>query len=221
MALAPPGQGRPRPWTPAGGGSAPRPLRSDRGKWRAEGAWASPREAKGEGGAFSKGDLQPGRGNPPTAGFKRLLGYGDLWRGRKRGSRGGNGKSRRPGGAAAFGGRGALRSPGQPNQSRGRGARRAPLPLLCARCARPPPPHARPQRPPYSPGLPRPATGRSRPAGGGTNPVEVRRSLRSQHNHRDQDKEQDEQPHNDAQYDPDRLVAGGGRRLGQRLPVLG
>ena len=109
--------------------------------------------------------------------------------------------------------------PAKPKQ--GQGGPPGPRPLLCARFARPPPSPAWPQRPPYSPGRSRPATGRSRPAGGGTNPVEVEGSLRSQHNHRDQPKEQDQQPHNHAQHDPDRLVAGGGRRLGQRLPVLG
>ena len=155
---------------------------------------------------------------PPLAVSKRLLGYGGLRRGKgwgtckvegNRSVRGGGGVWR-PGG---------LRPPGRQTKARA-GGLRAPCPCFvrASRARRPP---AGPQRPPYSPGRSRPATGRSRPAGGGTNPVEVRRSLRSQHNHRDQPKEQDQQPHNHAQHDPDRLVAGGGRRLGQRLPVLG
>ena len=42
MALAPHGQGRPRPWTPAGGGSAPRPLRSCGAEVGSGRVWASP-----------------------------------------------------------------------------------------------------------------------------------------------------------------------------------
>ena len=180
------------------------------------------RSQGGEGckGCFSKGCEWLGLGNRlrrfpkgfwGMAGYGREIGWGTCKVAGNRSVRGGGGVWR-PGGA--FG------PPGQPNQSRGRAALRAPGPCFvrASRARRPP---AWPQRPPYSPGLPRPATGRSRPAGGGTNPVEVRRSLRSQHNHRDQPKEQDQQPHNHAQHDPDGLVAGGGRRLGQRLPVLG
>ena len=157
---------------------------------------------------------------PPLAVSKRLLRYGGLRKGNRVGNAQGSRKPQRPGGAAAFGGRGASGPPAaKPKQGQGSPKGR-PAPALCALRA-PAAPPAWPQRSPHSPGLPRPATGRSRPAGGGTNPVEVEGSLRSQHNHRDQDKEQDQQPHNHAQHDPDRLVAGGGRRLGQRLPVLG
>ena len=157
---------------------------------------------------------------PPLAVSKRLLRYGGLRKGKGWGTCKVAGNRSVRGGRRRLAAGGGLWPPGQPNQSRGRAALRAAGPCFvrASRARRPP---AWPQRSPHSPGLPRPATGRSRPAGGGTNPVEVRRSLRSQHNHRDQPKEQDQQPHNHAQHDPDGLVAGGGCRLGQRLPVLG
>ena len=158
---------------------------------------------------------------PPSAVSKRLLGYGGLRKGNGVGNAQGSRKPQRPGGGGGVWRPGGLRPPRPPNQSRGRAALRAAGPCFvrASRARRPP---AGPQRSPHSPGLPpRPATGRSRPARGGTNPVEVEGSLRSQHNHRDQAKEQDQQPHNHAQHDPNRRIAGGRRRLGQRLPVLG
>ena len=178
------------------------------------------RGCKGCKGCFSKGCEWLGLGNRlwrfpkgfwGMVGYRREIGWGTCKVAGNRSVRGGRRR-------LAAGGPPAPPA-AKPKQGQGSPKGRPAL-ALCALCA-PAAPPAWPQRSPHSPGLPRPATGRSRPAGGGTNPVEVRRSLRSQHNHRDQPKEQDQQPHNHAQHDPDRLVAGGGRRLGQRLPVLG
>ena len=208
------------PGPPAGGGSAPRPLRSCGAEVESGRGVGLSRGCEGCKGCFSKGCEWLGLGNRLRRfpkGFWGMVGYGREI---------GWGTCKVAGNRSVRGGRRRLAAGGASgppaSQTKARAGRPFGPPCPCfvraSRARRPP---AWPQRPPYSPGRSRPATGRSRPAGGGTNPVEVRRSLRSQHNHRDQPKEQDQQPHNHAQHDPDRLVAGGGRRLGQRLPVLG
>ena len=134
------GQGRPRPWTPAGGGSAPRPLRSCGAEVGGGRGVGRSRGCKGCKGCFSGGCEWLGLGNRlwrfpkgfwGMVGYRREIGWGTCKVAGNRSVPGGGGGVWRPGG---------LRPPGQPNQSRGRAALRAALPLLCARFARPPPP---------------------------------------------------------------------------------
>ncbi len=172
-------------------------------------------------GCFSKGCEWLGLGNRLRRfpkGFWGMAGYGrEIGWGTRRvaGNRSVRGGRRR---LAAGGG---LRPPRPAKPKQGQGGPPGPLPLLCARFARPPPPRVAAT----SSTFPRafPPRNRSQQAGRGWDKPggSGGQLLRSQHNHRDQAKEQDQQPHNHAQHDPDRLVAGGGRRLGQRLPVLG
>ena len=137
MALAPHGQGRPRPWTPAGGGSAPRPLRSCGGEVGSGREVGLSRGCKGCKGRFSKGCEWLGLGNRlrrfpkgfwGMAGYRREIGWGTCKVAGNRSVRGGGGVWR-PGG---------LRPPGQPNQSKGR-----PALALCALRAPAAPPRGR------------------------------------------------------------------------------
>ncbi len=83
MALAPHGQGRPRPWTPAGGGSAPRPLRSCEAEGQNGRGVGRSRDAKRERGASPRAANRSALETSLRLVSKRLLGYGGLWEGKR------------------------------------------------------------------------------------------------------------------------------------------
>ena len=136
-ALAPHGQGRPRPWTPAGGGSAPRPLRScgaEVGSGRSVGL---SQDAKGARGASLRAANSSALETSLRLVSKRLLGYDGLWRGKEVGSSRGE-----RGTAASPGGGGGAKRP----QRRGQGPWPLAAPLVGGAALRPAPPTPPPPR---------------------------------------------------------------------------
>ena len=98
--MAPHGQGRPRPWPPAGGGSAPRPLRScgaEVGSGRGVGLSQDAKGARGASPRAANSSALETSLRLVPKGFWGMMVYGG---GRRWGARGGNGEPQRPRGAA-------------------------------------------------------------------------------------------------------------------------